>query len=134
MSIPNFINKQCIKVFMTIWGAKEGEWFSAGDKEYLVIGDKVWERPFSPDQLAVGVMVSNSNASGALRMKFIPMTESIYYYWNVDVSQNEWVLHSRIFSNTEFDKRNVSLNNCFRDKRSAEEFRHSFKEALHIDE
>ena len=111
--LKKWAKDKCLHGFMGIMGIKEGEWIEIDGKEFMVSKGELYERKPVTDIVPAGIMISGADANSQLRRAFYPLHGSTYYYWTLQAQTKEWKLQCAVYHETERDKQNACMHNCF---------------------
>ncbi len=128
--MKTWMRNKCLTALMNVIQAKEGEWFEGEDKEWKVVNGVIYSRPLVRDIVNVGIMIENADRESPLRNGYSPRLDSAYYYWIVDAVTKEWRLQCAIHHDTERDRQNIRMRNCFPDALTAEKYKTGWKKTL----
>lgn len=125
--LKSWARNKCLQAMMIMMRAKEGEWFEMDGKEWCFINGEVYSRPLMMDVVNAGVMFEDVDAKSFLRNGYKPRMDAVYYYLVVNVETKEWKIKCAIYHDTEKDKQNVRMRNCFPDVMTAEKYQNEWK-------
>lgn len=121
--LKKWLEAKGLLLFRNLAGVKEGEWFELNGEEFMIANGDVFSRPCCTDMVTVGVMIGEASNDSILRNTFRPAEKSIYYYWAVDANTGEWELKCAVYIDSDRDKRNIAMNNCFATAVNAETYK-----------
>ena len=111
--LKKWAKKKCLNGVMGIMGIKEGQWVEIDGKEFMVSNGELYERKPVTDIVPAGIMINDADANSPLRHAFYPQHGAVYYYWTLQTKTKEWELQCAIYHETERDKQNACMHNCF---------------------